>query len=263
MIDTTVLTIVGPAFLAGLLILATHVPLGLVVLRKGIIFIDLAIAQLAGFGALLAMVYLPEAMQTSYPWLVQGLSLAVALLGAWFLTVVERHFSDIQEPVIGCVFVLASCMGLVVLGNHPHGAEHMKDLLAGQILWVTDSQLTMMALISLVVLAIRMFFRNTMGSFGFYACFSIAVTASVQLVGVYLVFSSLIIPALAVRRLSLKYRILGGYTIGALGIVLGLIVSVFYDITSGPTIVCAQAFVALIAGRLIYARETRLSMRSQ
>jgi zinc/manganese transport system permease protein len=126
-----------PALLAGLLVLATHVPLGAQVLQRGIVFIDLAIAQIAGVGVIAAdaMGFEPQG------WAVQAAALSAALLGALALTWTERRWPDIQEALIGVLFVLASCAGLLLLAGNPHGGEHLKDLLVGQILWVSTQQL--------------------------------------------------------------------------------------------------------------------------
>jgi zinc/manganese transport system permease protein len=106
-----------PALLAGLLVLATHVPLGAQVLQRGIVFIDLAIAQIAGVGVIAAdaMGFEPQG------WAVQVAALSAALLGALALTWTERRWPDIQEALIGVLFVLASCAGLLLLAGNPHG----------------------------------------------------------------------------------------------------------------------------------------------
>ena len=126
------LAILLPAFLAGLLVLATHVPLGRLVLERGIVFIDLAIAQVAGLGVVAAdaMGWEPQG------WSVQISAVAAALAIAGFLLWSERRFAAVQEAVIGVVFVVAASAEIIVLGFNPHGAEHLKDLLVGQILWV-------------------------------------------------------------------------------------------------------------------------------
>jgi zinc/manganese transport system permease protein len=177
-----------PALLAGLLVLATHVPLGAQVLQRGIVFIDLAIAQIAGVGVIAAdaMGFEPQG------WAVQAAALSAALLGALALTWTERRWPDIQEALIGVLFVLASCAGLLLLAGNPHGGEHLKDLLVGQILWVSTQQLIGMAALTVLVLALWFGLRERLGRAGFYLLFALAVTASVQLVGVYLVFTSLI-----------------------------------------------------------------------
>lgn len=235
-------SILGPAFLAGLLVLATHVPLGIEVLKRGIIFIDLAIAQIAGLGALAAMLLWPEDAGIA----IQLCSLAAALLGAMLLTWVEHRLPDIQEALIGCLFVLAASLALLLVGQNPHGAEHMKDLLAGQILWVSTSQLIYVAALYAALLATWFCLRSKLGRSGFYFIFAIAVTASVQLVGVYLVFCCLIMPALAARSFTGRKQLAAAYACGASGLAIGLIVSSLCDCATGPAIVCAIATISAL-----------------
>lgn len=237
-------SILGPAFMAGLLVLATHVPLGIEVLKRGIIFIDLAIAQTAGLGALIAMLYWSDTEQ-GHTLTVQLSSLAAALAGALLLTWTEKRFPEIQEALIGCLFVLAASFALLLLGQNPHGAEHMKELLAGQILWVSLHQLAAVAAIYALLLAVWFTCRDRLPRGGFYSVFAVAVTASVQLVGVYLVFASLIMPALAVRRYAKP--LLAGYFTGAVGLAAGLVLSSLFDFATGPMIVCALAITGIIA----------------
>ena len=131
------LSILVPAFLAGLLVLATHVPLGRLVLERGIVFIDLAIAQVAGLGVVAAdvMGWEPQG------WSVQFSAAIAALLAAIGLLWSERRIPAVQEAVIGVVFVVSASAELILLSFNPHGAEHLKDLLVGQILWVEPRQL--------------------------------------------------------------------------------------------------------------------------
>lgn len=241
-------SIVGPALIAGLLVLATHVPLGLQVLRKGIVFIDLAIAQIAGLGVIAAdnLGWEPQG------WGVQGAAVAAALLGAALLTWTERRWPDIQEALIGTLFVLASCGGILLLAGNPHGGEHLKDLLVGQILWVTPGQLGAMAALSALVLALWFGLgAQRLGRAGFYVLFALAVTASVQLVGVYLVFSSLIMPALAVRHAAPRWRLPLAWGLGALAYALGLALSAMLDWPSGAVVVLTMAVVACAVATLI------------
>jgi len=235
--------ILGPAFIAGLLVLVTHVPLGTQVLDRGIVFIDLAIAQIAGLGVIAADTFgLPEGGVA-----VQISAVVAALLGAWLLTWTERKAPQQQEALIGVMFILAACAGILLLSGNPHGGEHLKDLLVGQILWVNTSQLLWLGGGSaLLLLALWRGWVRKLGRFGFYAVFALAVTASVQLVGVYLVFSSLIIPALATRSRtgSNRYRI--AYAIGVIGYASGLALSALLDLPSGAVIVWTLAVCALI-----------------
>jgi zinc/manganese transport system permease protein len=229
-----------PALLAGLLVLATHVPLGAQVLERGIVFIDLAIAQIAGIGVIAADTLGMEPQG----WAVQVSALSAALLGALLLTWTERRWPQVQEALIGVLFVLASCAGLLLLAGNPHGGEHLKDLLVGQILWVSNTQLVGMAVLTVIVLVLWFGLRERLGRVGFYLLFALAVTASVQLVGVYLVFTSLIVPALAVRSLRPRVRLPVAYAIGALGYALGLVLSARFDLPSGAVVVLVMAALA-------------------
>jgi zinc/manganese transport system permease protein len=238
--------ILGPAMIAGLLVLATHVPLGAQVLDRGIVFIDLAIAQIAGLGVIAA-----DAMGMAEGGIaVQIAAVCAALLGAALLAWTERRAPQQQEALIGVMFILAACAGILLLAGNPHGGEHLKDLLVGQILWVGTMQLLWLAGVSALLLAaLALGWVERLGRFGFYGAFALAVTASVQLVGVYLVFSSLIIPALGARALRGRRRFVTAYALGALGYALGLGLSAVLDLPSGAVIVWTLAGCAL-AGAL-------------
>lgn len=235
-------SILAPAWLAGLLILSTHVPLGQQVLARGIIFVDLAIAQLAGLGVIVAGTLGWEAQG----WQTQVAAVSTAMLGALLLSWSERRWPEIQEALIGVLFVLAATGAVVLISNDPHGGEHLKDLLVGQILWVIPSDLVPVAMLYAVVLALWFGARERLGSLGFYLLFSVMVTASVQLVGVYLVFSSLIIPALATRARQGPRRYAMAYAIGIAGYACGLALSALFDLPSGAVIVWTLAACAAI-----------------
>ena len=236
--------ILGLPLLAGLLVLTTHVPLGMEVLDRGIVFIDLAIAQIAGLGVIAA-----DAAGLEGGAAVQSAAVVAALLGALLLTWTERRAAQHQEALIGVLFVLASCVGILLLASNPHGGEHLKDLLVGQILWVSRAQIGWLAAVSvLILLAMRLGVLRRAGRFGFYGAFALAVTASVQLVGVYLVFSSLIIPALATRSLRGAPRLAAAYGLGAAGYAIGLALSGLLDLPSGAVAVCTLAACGLLVG---------------
>jgi len=239
--------ILGPALIAGLLVLATHVPLGMQVLDRGIVFIDLAIAQIAGLGVIAADAFGMPGGGVA----VQAAAVTAALLGAWLLTWTERRAPQHQEALIGVMFILAACAGILLLASNPHGSEHLKDLLVGQILWVGTTQLLWLAGVSAaLLLALGLGWIDRLGRFGFYGAFALAVTASVQLVGVYLVFSSLIIPALGTCAHRGARRLRIAYAVGALGYALGLALSALFDLPSGAVIVWTLAACAL-AGALM------------
>lgn len=241
------LSILVPALLAGLLVLVSHVPLGMQVLARGIVFIDLAIAQIAGLGVIGAdlMGFEPQGLG------VQLAAVSAALLGALWLTYAEKRWPEVQEALIGVLFVLAATGSILLLARNPHGGEHLKDLLVGQILWVTYQQLPLAALVSLSVTLLWFTLRQRMqrwqrfGGAGFYVLFAFAVTASVQLVGIYLVFASLIVPALATRHYAASRQLVVAYSMGVLAYALGLIGSAWADLPPGAVIVWVMAAIGL------------------
>ncbi len=237
------ISILLPAFLAGLLVLATHVPLGQQVLNRGIVFIDLAIAQVAGLGvtAADAFGFAPEG------WRVQVAAVTAALIAALVLTWTEKKWPEVQEALIGVLFVVAACVELLILADNPHGGEHLKDLLVGQILWVSAASLIPVALLYAVALVVWFGMRGRLGKVGFYVLFALVVTQSVQLVGIYLVFASLIVPALAAKRYAERFRLWIGYAVGLIGYVLGLVVSSLFDLPTGAVIVVSLLVTFLAA----------------
>ena len=240
------LSILLPALIAGLLVTATHVPMGMVVLSRGIVFIDIAIAQIAGAGVITADLLGFEAHGIA----VQLSALSAAVVGALFLTWTEKRWRKYQEAIIGSVFVLAATLEIILLAGNPHGGEHLKEMLVGQILWVSQSQLLLVAALSAVICGIWFGVgEKRIGRMGFYLLFGLAVTASVQLVGVYLVFASLIIPALATREARSK-RLLKAYVVGSLGFAGGLIVSLLTDLPTGAVIVWSMAVFGIVFSTL-------------
>jgi zinc/manganese transport system permease protein len=240
--------ILAPALAAGTLVIATHVPLGQQVLKRGIIFIDLAIAQIAGLGVLLATI----AGFENNGWAVQVTAFAAALAGAFALHQCERRWPNSLEALIGTAFVLAASAGVLVLANNPHGGEHLRDLLVGQILWAGFDQLLPVLGLYAAVLALWFGVDIERHPVMFYVLFALTVTASVQLVGVYLVFASLIVPALATRRLGTPCgSLLAGYATGILGYVLGLVAAALFDLPAGAVIVWSLALSGIIVSLAI------------
>lgn len=234
------LTLLAPALLGGALVLATHVPLGIQVLRRGIVFLDLAIAQIAALGVIAAgFAGLESTLSTQ---LAAG---AAALLGAMLLAWMERRWPEVQEAQIGVLFVLAATGGILLLAHNPHGDEHLRDLLAGQILWVNYSQLWLPFAVSAALLLLLR--ARQLPPLLFYASFALAVTLSVQLVGVYLVFASLIVPALGTRRHLGRMRLPLAYGIGLGGYFAGLLLSMAWDLPSGALIVWCITVLSVLA----------------
>jgi zinc/manganese transport system permease protein len=251
---STDLSILWPALIAGLLVVISHVPLGQQVLSRGIVFIDLAIAQVAGLGVIAANGFgLPIE-----GWGAQAAAGAAALAGALLLTWTERKRPEVQEALIGILFVLASTAQILMLANDPHGGENLKDLLAGQILWASNDQLIRTAGLTAIFAAVWFRWREQIGRIGFYVLFAMVVTASVQLVGVYLVFTSLIVPAVATYRHAKNRQLAFGYALGFGSYVVGLALSVITDLPSSPVIVWAMGVIGLfvhLTGKRTVAAE--------
>jgi len=244
MVYTGFVWIILPALAAGVLVAATHVPMGIQVLARGIVFIDLAIAQIAGCGVVLAdqFGFEPEGAA------VQIAALSAALAGALLLTWTERRWPEVQEAVIGVTFVLAATGAILLLSSNVHGSEHLRDLLVGQILWVQPHQLAWAAAAYAILLAAWFGFGARLGRIGFYLLFAVAVTVSVQLVGVYLVFATLIVPPLATRH-CVRRRLPIAWAVAVLGYVIGLIASTTLDLPTGPVI----AWTLTLTGACAYA----------
>jgi zinc/manganese transport system permease protein len=236
------LGILWPALIAGILVALSHVPMGQQVLARGIVFIDLALAQVAGLGVIAAHSFGLGASG----WTTQVAAASAALAGALLLTWTERKRPESQEALIGVLFVLASTAQILLLANDPHGGEDLKDLLAGQILWVSPAQLVHASIITAVFLIAWFRFREQLGRIGFYVLFALVVTISVQLVGVYLVFTSLIVPAVATYRYPARRQLAIGYGLAIVSYVVGLVLSALLDLPSSPVIVWTMAVLGLL-----------------
>lgn len=236
-------------FAAGALVLATHVPLGRRVLARGIIFLDLAIAQFA----MLGVVAIHTLGFADAPWVTQLAAAGAALGGAALLAGCERRWPALQEALIGSAFVVAASFAVLLLAGDPHGGEHLTTLLAGQILWVRPSQVLSIGALYAILLAVLAWRGERLRDVGFYLVFALAITASVQLLGLYLVFASLILPALAVRQLAPGRALATGWALGATAYAGGLAASAVFDWPAGPAIVIALA-AAAAAGATVAGR---------
>jgi zinc/manganese transport system permease protein len=237
-------SLLAAPFAAGLLVLATHVPLGREVLKRGIIFIDLAIAQVAGLGVMLTKMLEWSHSEATVDPVTQLTAAAAACAGALLLTWSGKRWPEIQEALIGLLFVFAASAGILLLAHNPHGGEHLKDMLAGQILWVNWPQLALPAVVYAAILVFWFALRQRFGDGGFYLLFALTVTLSVQLVGVFLVFTSLIAPAIASRGRTGWQGLCFAYGTGALGYALGLAASAWWDLPSGAAIACVLCGLA-------------------
>lgn len=234
------LDILMPAFFAGMVVLASHIPLGRTVLAKGVIFFDLAIAQLAAFGFVLFSLLLPD---TDFPLAPHLFATAVATLGASILFAFRRINIELQEALIGIVFMLASTGVVLLLSHDPHGGEKIKSMMSGQILWIHWNDLLLPVLVTLALPVIWRLLRRMHDEFAFYPVFAIAITLSTQMIGIYLVFASLIIPALASASDRNPNRT--AFALGTAGYLSGLVCSSLFDLPSGATISWSLSLCAL------------------
>lgn len=254
-------------FAAALLLTAIHTYLGLHVLARKIVFVDLALAQIAALGATLAFMlgHAPLSL-ASYTW-----SLAFTLAGALLLTL-SRHWVSArvtQETIVGVVYVVSAAMVIVLVDQAPQGAEHLKQLLTGSILTIDAGQLRNLFGLYALIALIHWFARKPMLalSFGarsdapqrvfgwdflFYALFGVVVTSSVAVAGVLLVFSFLIIPAMIGMLYSgrIAPALVIGLASGAFASAAGLAASYFGDLPTGATMVCAFGLVLVLAALL-------------
>ncbi len=241
-----------------LILAVIHCYLGLHVLSRGVIFVDLSLAQVASFGATLALMWNSEHDS--------ALSYFVSL-GATFLAAglfaLARRFEDrfSQEAVIGIVYALASAAVVLVVDRLAHGAEHLKEALVGQVLWVTWPEVIRTGIIYSVVGLIHYIFRKQFlhasehkeeahwfWDFLFYALFGVVITSSTHVAGVLMVFSYLIVPSVlgAVFFNTIKARLLFGWTLSTVLSVVGMYASYKLDVPVGAFIVVLFASLPVL-----------------
>ncbi len=232
--------ILGPALTIAVTVALVHAPLGIEVLRRGIVFIDLAIAQIAGLVIVLVNLVLHDPAWA----LVQAMAVAASVLAALFFRWIERTAAREQEAVIGASFIAAAALTLLALANHPHGGEEIQHVLSGQVLFVTWTDVLQTVPAFALILAPWLRVPALRQGLAFYILFAITVTLSVQLVGVYVVFATLILPALgagggAGRPLGLAWAS------AVLAIGLGLGGGYALDLPIGPALVVALTLSAV------------------
>jgi len=271
------LGLVWPACAAGLILAGIHAYLGLHVLARGVIFVDLALAQVAALGAAVATLagHGPQS-DAAY-----GYSLAFAFGGAALLALTRAPRARIpQEALIGVIYVVAAAVAVLVLDRAPEGAERVKGLLLGNIIAIGPSEVASLAgLYGTIGLGHWLCRRPLLAlswdrlehgpaarlwDLAFYASFAVVVTSSVRVAGVLLVFTYLVAPALvgALVAEAVGPRLLVGWAVGAGATVAGLVASVAWDLPTGAAIVAVHGVVlaAALAGRAIRAAPARAGL---
>jgi len=261
-----------PPITAALVILSIHAYLGLHVLAREIIFVDLAFAQIAALGATIGLVAgLHPGSAATY-----ALSFGFTLLGALLFTFTRvQHPRVPQEALIGITFVVASAAVLLVASATAQGAEHVSETLTGTLLWIRWPEVARLAAVYALLGGFHYAFRRPILSltfewhtarhrrlwdFAFYVTFGLVITFSVAVAGVLLVFSMLVIPA-AVAYLFVSRTgtaLLLAWLSGAIAILLGVGTSFVWDLATGPMLVCAFGVVLIGAGllRLVLVRRS-------
>jgi zinc/manganese transport system permease protein len=248
------LALLGPPFAVACCLVGIHTCFGLEVLKRNVVFVDLALAQIAALGATVAfMLGHPAQGLATYTWSLGFTLVAAALLAgtkAW-----SERIS--QEALIGVIYVVAAAAAVLLIDRAPQGSEHLKQILTGNILTTGIDDLLIVVPLYAVIAALLWFIcRNITtsgtfaGDYAFYAMFGIVVTSSVALAGVLLVFSFLIIPA-AIGMLHADkpaYQLAIGWIAGVIASALGLAVSFMLDLPTGATMVCAFGAALTLAG---------------
>jgi zinc/manganese transport system permease protein len=228
-----------PVLAAGLLILASHIPLGHQVLKRGIVFIDLAIAQVAALGTVLASQWLNY---QSEQWLLQSMAVAFALCGVGIVAWINKAFPAWREAFIGLIYVTAASVLVLLVASQPQGGQILTSTLSGDILWLSWSDLYLLAVMAVCVQLLAAFLPEKLERL-FYLIFAITITLSVVNAGIYLVFVCLIAPALA--SIVFNRSKIWSYLVGILGFLIGLSAAWQLDLPAAACIV-VSIIVSLI-----------------
>ncbi len=251
-----------PPMVAALAILLIHAYLGLHVIARKVIFVDLAFAQIAAFGTTVALLMGIEMGST----LSTVFALGATLLGAliFSFTRMEEDSAVPQEAIIGVVYVVASAAVILLAGMTAEGAEHIKETLTGTLIWVTWPTIAKMAgvyaLVGLVHFVLRRYFlgvsfhpetvsRIRLWDFLFYVSFGVVISFSVEVAGVLMVFSALVIPAVVAFFFTDRFgmAVVVAWVAGSVAIIGGIGASFYWDLATGPLLVCAFGLVLLVA----------------
>lgn len=250
-----------PPVVAALLILSIHAYLGLHVIARQVIFVDLAFAQIAALGttvALLAGIELGTMASTFF-------ALGATLVGALLFSFTRMEDSAVpQEAIIGIAYVVASAAVILLAGFTAEGAEHIKETLTGTLIWVGWPAIGKMAVVYLAVgvfhFVLRRYFlavsfhpekaeKVRLWDFLFYMSFGVVISFSVEIAGVLMVFTSLVIPAVVAFFFTDRFGValLIAWGSGVVAIVGGIGASFYWDIATGPLLVCSFGAVLVLA----------------
>src|SRR5262245_40126415 len=272
-------------FVASLVIAGIHAYLGVHVVERGVIFVDLSLAQIAAFGATIAIL-LPWSSGDPHSPDVYWVSLLFTFIGAGiFSTIRSRHARIPQEAIIGISYAVASAATILALSKSTAEGEHLKDMLVGNILAVSWEEVGKTAILYAVIGAFHWVFRKKflaismdhdaaevsvksvrLWDFLFYASFGFVVTRSVAIAGVLLVFCYLIVPSVAAMLFADRIgpRLAIGWAMGSIVSALGVYLSLTWDLPTGATIVCTFGCVLILMAivRVLMPRRAPLAVRA-
>jgi len=260
-----ILSFLAWPFLACLLLIVIHAYFGIHILQRGIIFVDLALAQFIGVGIALSFL-LGEEHGTL-------LALAFALIGAFILSLSKRVARLVNiEAFIGVLYIFSVSAAILILDRSPHGLEEFKTILNGSIIWVTPHEVFTTFLVYGAVGLLHYILRKqflalsyegkgpVILEFLFFASFAVVLVKSVKMAGILQVFSFLVIPALIGRLYSLKpfVILMTGWIVGVLVTIAGIALSYKLDAPTAPAIVAGLAlvFFTLLTIRSIRRKRT-------
>jgi len=270
-LDSTTLAFLAAPFVASLILTGIHAYLGVHVVERGVIFVDLSLAQIAALGATIALL-LPISGGDPHGPVVYWISLAFTFIGAAVFSTIRGQRARIpQEAIIGICYAVASAAAILAMSKATSESEHLKDMLVGNILAVSWGDVSKTALLYGAVGAFHYRFRRRflsismahrhghdhsnsprMWDFLFYASFGFVVTSSVSIAGVLLVFCYLIVPSVAAMLYadSIGKRLAIGWSMGTIVSALGVYLSLRLDLPTGATIVCTFGLVLAIMAAL-------------
>ena len=275
--DSVMLEFLAAPFAASLILTGIHAYLGLHVVERGVIFVDLSLAQIAALGATFAML-LPFSGGDPHSPGVYWFSLGFTFIGAAVFSLVHSQRARVpQEAIIGISYAVASAAAILAMSQSTAQGEHLKDMLVGNILAVSWHDVRKTALLYAAIGLFHWIFRRRFlaisldaqkaaaeglsvrwWDFLFYASFGFVVTSSVSMAGVLLVFSYLIVPSVAAMLFATTVgaRLAIGWTMGTFVSLAGMYLSVVYDLPTGATIVCTFgiALIAMALGRVLLKR---------
>lgn len=251
-----------PAFVMSALMIISHTYLGLHVLARGIIFVDLALAQVAALGMSLAFLLGEEPHGLT----AQLYAFAATLTAAFAFSGLRRiPGKTTREVIIGCIYVVATALSIVILSRSSQGMEELKSLFNGNILWVRWPEIAMVAGVTALLALLHLGYRKRffdlsftaedspkpgfVWEFLFFASFAVVITLAVNVAGILLVFAFLIIPAFSASLVahSLVGRLLVGWGLGLIGAVAGLWLSFTADLPVGATVVSVVGLLPFVA----------------